>query len=86
MFPGLILVPSILDLREGLSTTLSSRLGTALHLSAINKELGFNDGLNENLKVSLINSIALSIILGIITCCEFPIKCGRNWIIYICLY
>jgi len=67
MFPGLmILVPSILDLRGCLSTALSSRLGTALHLGVIGKELGFNDELKENLIAPLINSVMLSTILGII--------------------
>ena len=67
LLPGLIvLVPAVLDLRGCISSALGSRLGSALHLGLVGWEKGMNRELKENIQASLLLSFATSIFVGVV--------------------
>lgn len=67
LLPGLIvLIPAVLDLRGCISSALGSRLGSALHLGLVGWEKGMNQELKENIQASLLLSFATSTFVGII--------------------
>ncbi len=62
--PGLaIMLPGILDLRGNISSTLASRLGSALHMGWMRPKAKFSGEAKEN----IIASITLSLTMNIIT-------------------
>jgi mgtE-like transporter len=65
--PGLIVVvPAIIALRGNISTAFGSRLGSAYHLGVINADNLWNDELRQNILGSLILSLFVSIIIGLL--------------------
>ena len=65
--PGLIVtIPAIIALRGNISTTLGSRLGSAYHLGIINENNLWNEELKNNVIGSLVLSLLVSIIVGIL--------------------
>ncbi|KYK30778.1 MAG: hypothetical protein AYK22_03145 [Thermoplasmatales archaeon SG8-52-3] len=65
--PGLIVVvPAIIALRGNISTAFGSRLGSAYHLGIINSENLWNEELKQNIMGSLILSLFVSIIIGLL--------------------
>lgn len=65
--PGLlVVVPGIIALRGNISTAFGSRLGSAYHLGIINKENMWNDELKQNVLGSIILSVFVSIVTGIL--------------------
>lgn len=63
--PGLIvIVPAIIGLRGNINAALGSRLGSAAHLGLIDIESVFNKETKENVKASMVLSIATSLLLG----------------------
>jgi len=66
--PGLIvIIPAIIALRGNISTTLGSRLGSAYHLGIINAENIWNDDLKQNIIGTLLLSLLVSIIIGLLS-------------------
>ncbi|MCD6590766.1 MAG: magnesium transporter [Candidatus Aenigmarchaeota archaeon] len=67
LLPGLlVLLPGILDLRGNISSTLGSRLGSALHLGYINPDFKMNDDLKINLESSIILNVIMSIFIAFV--------------------
>ena len=67
LLPGLIvLIPAVLDLRGCISSALGSRLGSALHLGLVGWEKGMNSELKANIRASLLLSFATSIFVGVV--------------------
>ena len=65
--PGLLVViPGIIALRGNISTALGSRLGSAYHLGLINAENMWTDTLKQNVIGSLMLSILVSAIIGLL--------------------
>ena len=65
--PGLIVViPAIIALRGNISTALGSRLGSAYHLGVIGADNLWNKELKQNIIGSLVLSIFVSIIIGVL--------------------
>jgi mgtE-like transporter len=65
ILPGLIvLIPAVLDLRGCISSALGSRLGSALHLGLVGWDKGLNKELKANVQASLILSGITSIFVG----------------------
>jgi mgtE-like transporter len=65
--PGLIVViPSIIAMRGNISTAFGSRLGSAYHLGIIDVDNLWNDELKQNIIGSLVLSILVAIIIGIL--------------------
>jgi len=65
--PGLIIiVPGVIALRGNISTAFGSRLGSAYHLGVISRENMWNDELKQNIIGSIVLSILVSAILGLI--------------------
>ena len=65
--PGLLIViPGIIAMRGNISTALGSRLGSAYHLGVINTDNLFNKELKENITASLLLSLIMSFIIGIL--------------------
>lgn len=65
--PGLIVViPAVIALRGNISTALGSRLGSAYHLGVIDADNLWNKELKQNIIGSLVLSIFVSIIIGIL--------------------
>jgi mgtE-like transporter len=66
MIPGLIVItPAVLGMRGNISCTLGSRLGSAIHMGLITK-IDSNPELVNNVSGSLLLSLIMSIILGIV--------------------
>ena len=66
LIPGLIVItPAVLGMRGNISCTLGSRLGSAIHLGLITK-IDRNPELVNNVSGSLLLSLIMSIILGIV--------------------
>lgn len=67
LLPGLIvLIPAVLDLRGCISSALGSRLGSALHLGLVGWDKGMNTELKANIQASLLLSGITSIFVGAI--------------------
>jgi mgtE-like transporter len=67
MLPGLIvLVPALIGLRGNINTTLGSRLGSAAHMGLISSKNFWNHEMKENVKASLVLSIVMSLIAGLL--------------------
>lgn len=67
MIPGLIVIyPGVLGLRGNISSTLGSRLGSAIHLGLITEIDRHNPELMNNISGSLILSVITAFILGIL--------------------
>lgn len=65
--PGLLVViPGIIALRGNISTAFGSRLGSAYHLGLINAENMWNDALKQNVIGSLMLSILVSALIGLL--------------------
>lgn len=65
--PGLLVViPAVIALRGNINTALGSRLGSAYHLGIIDAKNMWNRELKQNILGSLVLSIILSLIIGII--------------------
>jgi len=65
--PGLIIiVPGVIALRGNISAAFGSRLGSAYHLGVISRENMWNDELKQNVIGSIVLSILVSSILGLI--------------------
>ena len=68
LLPGLIvMVPPLLDLRGNISGALASRLGTALHVGAMEPKLAFTRELKTNVASSLILSLLASATIGLVS-------------------
>ncbi len=66
LIPGLIVItPAVLGMRGNISCTLGSRLGSAIHMGLITK-IDRNPELLNNVSGSLLLSLIMSFILGII--------------------
>lgn len=66
--PGLlIIVPGVIAMRGNISTAFGSRLGSAYHLGVINAENLWNEDLKQNIIGSLVLSILVSIIIGLLS-------------------
>ncbi|WP_300608305.1 magnesium transporter [Methanohalophilus sp.] len=66
MIPGLIVIaPAVLGMRGNISSTLGSRLGSAIHMGLITEVDMNNPELTNNIIGSLLLSFMLSIFLGI---------------------
>ena len=75
--PGLLVViPAIIAMRGNISTALGSRLGSAYHLGAIDKDNLWNDDLKQNVIGSLILSLIMSLLIGILA--YYFISYGRK--------
>lgn len=67
LIPGLIvLVPALIGLRGNINSTMGSRLGSAAHMGLISSENFWNDEMKENFKASLILSVVMSFIAGLL--------------------
>ena len=67
LFPGLIvLIPALIGLRGNINTTLGSRLGSAAHMGLISVKNFWNDEMKENIKASLILSVVMSFLAGLL--------------------
>mgnify|MGYP006306609569 CR=1 FL=1 len=65
--PGLLIViPAIIAMRGNISTALGSRLGSAYHLGVIKADDIFNNELKQNIVGSLLLSLIMSFIIGIL--------------------
>jgi len=65
--PGLIVViPAIIAMRGNISTALGSRLGSAYHLGVIDKDNLWNNDLKQNVLGSLVLSLTVSLLIGIL--------------------
>ena len=65
--PGLIVViPGVIAVRGNIKTSLASRLGSAYHLGIIGVGNLWNDDLKQNIIGSLLLSILVSLIIGIL--------------------
>ena len=65
--PGLfIIVPGVIALRGNISTAFGSRLGSAYHLGFISEKDMWNDALKQNILGSILLSIIVSFILGML--------------------
>lgn len=65
MIPGLLVIyPGVLGLRGNISSTLGSRLGSAIHLGLITDLDRRNPELMNNIYGSLILSVIIAVILG----------------------
>ncbi|MDL2260910.1 magnesium transporter [Methanimicrococcus sp. OttesenSCG-928-J09] len=65
MIPGLIvIIPGIMGLRGNISSTLGSRLGSAIHMGLITKIDYKNRELTNNIVGSMILTVIISIFLG----------------------
>lgn len=65
--PGLIvIIPAVIAMRGNISTALGSRLGSAYHLGIINKDNLWNEDLKQNMKGSLLLSLIMSFLIGIL--------------------
>ena len=63
--PGLIvIVPAVIGLRGNINAALGSRLGSAAHLGLIDVESVFNKETKENVKASIVLSVATALLLG----------------------
>ena len=63
--PGLIvIVPAIIGLRGNINAALGSRLSSAAHLGLIDVEKVFNKETKENVKASIVMSVACASLLG----------------------
>ncbi|WP_342304803.1 magnesium transporter [Methanolobus sp. ZRKC5] len=66
LIPGLIVItPAVLGMRGNISCTLGSRLGSAIHMGLITK-IDRNPELINNVSGSLLLSLTMSFILGIV--------------------
>jgi len=66
--PGLIVViPAVIALRGNINTALGSRLGSAYHLGIIDAENMWNFELKQNVIGSLVLSLLMSLIIGILS-------------------
>ncbi|MDW7732564.1 MAG: magnesium transporter [Methanolobus sp.] len=66
MIPGLIVIaPAVLGMRGNISSTLGSRLGSAIHMGLITK-IDRNPELMNNVSGSLVLSAIMSFILGLL--------------------
>lgn len=67
MIPGLLVIyPGVLGLRGNISSTLGSRLGSAIHLGLITDLDRHNPELMNNISGSLVLSVITAFILGIL--------------------
>ncbi|UCE73277.1 MAG: magnesium transporter [Methanomassiliicoccales archaeon] len=67
LLPGLIvLVPALIGLRGNINTTLGSRLGSAAHMGLISSKNFLNDEMKENFKASIMLSVAMSFLAGLL--------------------
>jgi len=67
LLPGLIvLIPALIGLRGNINTTLGSRLGSAAHMGLISSKDFWNDEMKENIKASLILSVVMSFLAGLL--------------------
>jgi mgtE-like transporter len=67
LIPGLIVIsPAVLGMRGNISSTLGSRLGSAIHMGLITRIDPRNPELTNNIGGSLLLSLLLSVFLGII--------------------
>ena len=67
LLPGLIvLVPAVLDLRGCISSALGSRLGSALHLGFVGWDKGLNSDLRANIQSALLLSMLTATFIGTI--------------------
>jgi len=67
MIPGLIVIyPGVLGLRGNISSTLGSRLGSAIHMGLITGFDRHNPELTNNISGSLLLSFITAILLGIL--------------------
>jgi Permease, similar to cation transporters len=67
MIPGLIvIIPGVMGLRGNISSTLGSRLGSAIHMGLITKIDYKNKELTNNIIGSMILTVIISIFLGIL--------------------
>ena len=65
--PGLlVIIPGIIALRGNISTAFGSRLGSAYHLGIINEKNMWNDELKQNVLGSIILSLFVSLVMGIL--------------------
>ena len=66
IIPGiLILIPAILAMRGNISMALGARLGSAIHMGLISR-IERNPELTNNIAVSILLSLSLSIFLGVL--------------------
>jgi len=66
LIPGLIVIaPAVLGMRGNISCTLGSRLGSAIHMGLITR-IENNPELTNNVSGSLVLSLILSVVLGIL--------------------
>lgn len=80
LLPGLIvLVPALIGLRGNINTTMGSRLGSAAHMGLISAKDFWNDEMKENVKASLILSIIMSFIAGILAYLATSIWGRSSW-------
>jgi len=67
MIPGLIvIIPGVMGLRGNISSTLGSRLGSAIHMGLITKIDYKNKELTNNIIGSMILTVIISVFLGIL--------------------
>lgn len=67
LLPGLIvLIPALIGLRGNINTTLGSRLGSAAHMGLISSKSFWNAEMKENFKASLILSVVMSFLAGLL--------------------
>jgi mgtE-like transporter len=67
MIPGLIVIyPGVLGLRGNVSSTLGSRLGSAIHMGLITRMDRKNPELMNNISGSLLLGLIMAILLGIL--------------------
>ena len=70
LIPGLIvIIPGVMGLRGNISSTLGSRLGSAIHMGLITKIDFKNKELTNNIIGSMILTVVISIFLGILGHC-----------------
>ncbi|HZD43282.1 MAG TPA: magnesium transporter [Methanomicrobiales archaeon] len=67
LIPGLLLlVPASISMRGSVSGVLVSRLASSMHLGAYEVNFSEESVLGENIRVSLINTVLLSFVLGLL--------------------
>jgi len=65
--PGLaIMLPGILDLRGNISSTLASRLGSALHMGWMKPKIALSGEARENIIASILLSISMNVITAVL--------------------
>jgi len=70
LIPGLIvIIPGVMGLRGNISSTLGSRLGSAIHMGLITRVNFRNSELRNNILSSMILTIIISVFLGILGHC-----------------